>query len=82
LTGGPLKPAFGLSGAVLLLDRVFLPLFRVLVSSIGGWPIQAGFWLEWGSSAAHSLSNNGSASHPTLNFAKNAKIRMGHPREA
>ncbi len=32
--GGPLKPGFGLSGAVLLLEGVFLPLFHVLVSSI------------------------------------------------
>jgi len=32
--GGPLKPDFGLSGAVLLLDTVFLPLFRVFVLSI------------------------------------------------
>jgi hypothetical protein len=32
--GGPLKPDFGLSGAVLQLDRVFLPLFRVFVSSV------------------------------------------------
>ena len=30
-TGGPLKPGFGLSGAVLLRDRVSLPLFRVFV---------------------------------------------------
>src|SRR6266702_4022664 len=29
--GGPLKLGFGLSGAVLLLDRVFPPLFRVFV---------------------------------------------------
>jgi hypothetical protein len=28
-TGGPLKPGFGLSGAVVQLDRVFLQLFRV-----------------------------------------------------
>src|SRR5208337_3663047 len=47
-TGGPLKPGFGLSGAV-----------------------------------PHSLLRNGSASNiPTLNFAKNAKFRMGHPASA
>src|SRR4030088_1429322 len=28
-TGGPVKPGFGLSGAVLLLDRISLPLFLV-----------------------------------------------------
>jgi|SRR5216684_3378832 len=34
-TGGPLKPAFGLSGgAVLQLDKVFPPLVRVFVLSI------------------------------------------------
>ena len=32
-TGGPLKPEFGLSRAVLLLDRGFLPRFRIFVSS-------------------------------------------------
>jgi len=34
IEGGPPKPGFGLSGDVLQLDRVFLPFFRVLVSSI------------------------------------------------
>jgi len=34
LAGGPFKPGFGLSGAVPLLDRVFLPLVRVFVSSL------------------------------------------------
>ena len=34
LTGGPLKPDFGLSGAVLPLDKVFPPLVRLFVSSI------------------------------------------------
>ena len=33
-TGGLLKPDSGLSGAVLVLDRVFPPLFCILVSSI------------------------------------------------
>ena len=33
-TGGPFKPGFGLSGAVPLLDEVFLPLLHVFVSSI------------------------------------------------
>jgi hypothetical protein len=33
-TGGPLKPGFGLSGAGLQLDNVFLPLFRVFVPLI------------------------------------------------
>jgi hypothetical protein len=32
--GGPFKPSFGLSGAVLSLDKVFLPLVRVFVASI------------------------------------------------
>src|SRR6266851_2711574 len=32
-TGGPLKPAFGLSGAVRPLDKVFPPLVRVFVPS-------------------------------------------------
>jgi hypothetical protein len=32
--GGPLKPAFGLSGAVLRLDRVFQPLVRVTEQSL------------------------------------------------
>ena len=61
--GGPLKPGFGLSGEVLLLDKVFPPLFRVFVSSIsiqsrpsltaGYWlwisniPTEAKTWLEW-----------------------------------
>ena len=34
LTGGPLKPGFGLSGAFLQLGRVLLLLFRLFVSSI------------------------------------------------
>src|SRR5208282_1427232 len=33
-TGGPLKPGFGLSGAVPPLDKVFPPLVRVFVPSI------------------------------------------------
>ena len=33
-TGGPFKYGFGLSGAVLQLDKVFLPLFRVFVPLI------------------------------------------------
>src|SRR6266705_4382602 len=33
-TGGPLKPGFGLSGAVRRLDKVFPPLVRVFVPSI------------------------------------------------
>jgi hypothetical protein len=33
-TGGPFKPAFGLSGAVTQLDRVFPPLFRIVASFI------------------------------------------------
>ncbi len=32
--GGPLEPDFGLSGAVLPLDKVFPPLVRLFVSSI------------------------------------------------
>jgi hypothetical protein len=32
--GGPLKPDFGLSGAVRRLDKVFPPLFCIFVSSI------------------------------------------------
>jgi len=32
--GGPLKPDFGLSGAVLSLDKVFPPLVRVFAPSI------------------------------------------------
>jgi hypothetical protein len=41
------KPGFGLSGPVLQLDRVFLPLFRVCVSSISiqSRPsLTAGYW--------------------------------------
>jgi len=34
LAGGPFKPGFGLSGAVLQPDRVFLPLFPVFGSPI------------------------------------------------
>ena len=33
-TGGPLKPGFGLSGAVLALDKVFPQLVRVFAPSI------------------------------------------------
>src|ERR1700693_2270155 len=65
LAGGPFKPG----GAVLQLDRSLdaaLSCFPVVYSdSISSFPSVTGF---------------GSASNiPTLNFAKNAKFRMGHP---
>jgi hypothetical protein len=67
--GGPFKPAFGLSGAVRQLDNVLPQLVRVFGSSI-----------PTDTHPAHSLLHNGSASNiPTLNFAKSAKFRMGHP---
>ena len=44
----------------------------IQASDLGdGWPIQARFWLEWGSSTASNI--------PILNFAENARFRMGHP---
>jgi hypothetical protein len=47
MTGGPFKPGFGLSGAVLPLDKVFPPLVRVFVSSISTQSrpsLTAGYW--------------------------------------
>jgi hypothetical protein len=49
-TGGPLKPKPGEWATVhlseLLSNQKRLPLAEVA----GGWPTQAWFWLEWGSS--------------------------------
>jgi hypothetical protein len=45
--GGPLKPSFGLSGAVSEPGRVLLPLFRGFVSSIptpSSPSLTAGYW--------------------------------------
>ena len=67
--GGPLKPGFGLSGAVLLLDKglaAALSSFRLV------------YFDSTSSINSQSFAGWTDPNIPTLNFAKNAKFRMGH----